>query len=1199
MKKNNNYYGCSKPESNFSKLLLKMKITTLLLFCGVLNVMAVTSYSQSTKISLNLKNTPIEQVLDKIEQESEFYFLYNQKLIDVSRKVDIIAENKSIRDILNDLFDGYDVKFAVCDRQIILINEQDSWLLDELQQFMVTGKVTDASTNQPVPGVNVIVKGTTIGTMTDASGNYSLNVPDRNGTLVFSFIGYTTQEIPLEGRSSLNVSLASEAISLEEVVVIGYGTIKKSDVTGALTSISEKTLSERPVQNVVQALQGKATGVDIITNIKPGELNPVTIRGNRSMQASNTPLYVVDGIPLAIGNLTDFNPNDISSVEILKDASATAIYGSRGANGVILITTKKGTVGKINVNYNVTLALDSYHSLTKWMNGGQYIDRARLALMNGRLYNTTTNTDLKVPATLWYPDPFLDNTKFSLASDPVAQASVWMGYEWVDGILGGTPVTRPTTADEKALGWPDQVPVYNSDNIRSYDWGGAALRQGITQNHQLSLSKGDDNSRIYLSFGYLNQIGVQKDQDYNRFNVIFNGDITPVKWLTIGTSINGSKSLQNFGIHAPNTSNTGSKDLYSRALDQYPYAQPKKDDGTWILNPGGNLSLFNPLIDIDQSINERSIYAVYPSLFGEVRFTPWLKYRINFGAQFRQYRNGSWTGPNATSHLTNKPNTAGYNTTQNFAWVAENLLYIDKTFADIHSVNITLLQSSQKSRQEGININATSMIYDICKWYDLASNLNGKPDGYGTSFTESALMSYMGRLNYSLLNRYILTASGRWDGSSVLAPGHKWKFFPSFALAWKMQEESFMKDLTWLNELKLRFGYGVTGNSSVDPYSTSGPLSKNPYVFGSTAAIGYLPQVVPNPLLTWEKTAQSNFGIDFAFLKSRISGTIELYQANTSDLILNKTLPAVSGFVSKVQNIGKTRNKGIEITLSTLNINKNRFRWVTDFSFSSNKEEIVELLSKDANGKPLDILANRWFIGYPTQVYYNYENDGIWQNTPEDLAEMALFNANGHKFYPGTIKVVDQPTVDTDNDGIKDSGDHKITGDDMVILGTNRPKWTGGFTSTLVYKDLELSFFIYARIGQMYFGGYPNNNRVENDVWSWDNPGGHWPMWNSGNVENIAAAMNYNDGSFVTVRNISLGYNLPGRWINKLSIKNLQLTFQVINPFIFGGDVVKMGINPEDNINWDIASTNTYPLGGMNNNTILVQSFVFGLKAGF
>ena len=1063
----------------------------------------------------------------------------------------------------------------------------------------ISGSVRTAA-NEPLPGVTVKVKESMTGTTTDQAGSYVVNVEPAGKTLVFSFIGMLSQEVIIGNQTKIDIVLEESSVGLDEVIVVGYGTTKKSDVTGSLTSVSEKTLSERPVQNVVQALQGKATGVDITSNIKPGELPPITIRGNRSMQASNAPLYVVDGIPLAIGNMTDFNPNDISSVEILKDASATAIYGSRGANGVILISTKKGAAGKISINYNTSVSLDSYHSLTDWMNTGQTIDKRRLSMMNGRLYNATTNTDLKVPAILWYPDPNLDITKFGLAVDPISQESVLMGYEWDGGVIGGTVSTRPSTAEELALGWPAQVPIYNSANMRSYDWTKDVLRQGVTQNHQLSLSRGDNFSHLYLSLAYLGQLGVQKDQDYKRYNIIMNGDITPVKWLTIGVSLNGSRSNQNFGIQGVNTSNTGSKDLYSRALDQYTYALPLLADGTYNYHPGGSLTLWNPLIDIDQSINQRLTYALYSNTFAEVKFAPWLRYRMNFGAQFRQYRSGNWTGPKATSHITNTPNTAGFNTTQNFALVAENLLYFDKTFAKIHTLGVTLLQSAQKSNQEGISLSGTSMIYDTSLWYDIASNLIGTPSAYGTSYTENSLMSYMARFNYTLMNKYLLTGSGRWDGASVLAPGHKWEFFPSFALAWKVQEESFLKDISWIDQVKLRFGFGITGNSSVSPYSTSGPLSKNPYVFGSVPAIGYLPQIVPNPMLTWEKTAQSNLGLDFGFLNNRVSGTIELYQSNTSDLLLNKTLPAVSGFISKVQNIGKTRNRGVEISLTTVNVRNNDFGWTTDFTYYANKEEIVELLSKDANGKPMDILANRWFIGQPTQVYYNYKNGGIWQNTPEDLAEMALFNANGHKFFPGTVKVVDQLTVDSDGDGVKDAADHKINAEDMVIVGTNRPKWTGGITNTVRYKDLELSFFVYARIGQTYFGGY-QGNRVETDNWSWDNPNGRWPMPNSGNVENISAALNYNDGSYISVRNISLSYTLPSKWLKITSLSNLQLSCQVVNPFMFGGDAVKHGINPEDSTNWDVVSGSAgdSPIGGMNNNTVLVQSFVFGIKAGF
>ncbi len=577
------------------------------------------------------------------------------------------------------------------------------------------------------------------------------------------------------------------------------------------------------------------------------------------------------------------------------------------------------------------------------------------------------------------------------------------------------------------------------------------------------------------------------------------------------------------------------------------------------------------------------------STFAEVKFTPWLKYRANLGAQYRHFRTGTWTGPEATSHLTNRPNTAGYNASESFSWVLENLLFFDKTFSDVHTIGVTLLQSAQKFRTENINTNVSSTIYDISYWYDLASNTNGRPDGYGTGFSENTLMSWMGRVNYTLMNKYLLTATGRYDGASVLAPGYKWDFFPSFALAWKMHEEGFLSSVSWINELKPRIGYGVTGQSSVNPYTTSGPLSRNPYVFGSVPAIGFLPQLVKNPLLAWEATAQLNFGLDFSLIRGRISGALEYYEANTDNLIMLKDLPAVSGYVSKYENIGATRNRGFEVTLSTVNIEKGDFSWSTDINWATNKEEFVELL----NGKE-DMLAQRFFIGEPTQVYYQYDNDGIWQNTASDLEEMAKFNANGHRFHPGTIKVVDQ------------NGDYRISADDQVIRGTNRPKWTGGITNTFRYKNWTLSSFIYARVGQTYFGGYPNsyggvwpNGRVENDVWSWDNPNGKWPMPNFGNVENITAALQYHSGSFAAVRNISLSYTFPKEWLSRIAVKDLNLNFQVLNPFIFGSDIVQFGLNPDDETNWERASSNTNPLGGMNNNTILPQSIVFGLRAGF
>lgn len=1064
------------------------------------------------------------------------------------------------------------------------------------QSFRVNGKVADPQ-GKPLVGVSIQVKGAAVVTTSKPDGTFTIEAPSATATLIFSYVGMTTKEVPVNRLNHIEVSLVPDERSLQGIVVVGYGTQRRSDVTGALTSISARTLEERPVTNAMQAVQGKAAGVNVSSNIKPGESPAVRIRGNRSITASNDPLYVVDGIPIvsALGvtsfSINDINPNDIASMEILKDASATAIYGSRGANGVILITTKKGTRGKVSVSYNATLSLDRYKSLTDWMDGGQWIDRWREALINGRSYQATSNTNLNVAATSWYPDPFLDRTKMALASDPNTLQSVWAGYEWQE--YGVTPKMRPTTAAEQALGWPTEVPVYNSKKVRSFNWLDAVTRQGVTQNHQVALSTGGEASRLYISLGYNNQTGVQRDQDFKRFNVNVNGEITATKWLTLGVSMMGSLAQQNYGV-TTNSGNTGSKDLYSRATDQFPYALPRDSNGLFIRNPGGNLNIWNPLIDIDQTLNQRRTASVLSNIFTEVKLAKGLRYRLNFGAQMRNFRNGAWTGPQATSHLNAVPNTAGYSREENFSWVAENLLYYDKTFSKHHILGITLLQSAQKSRRENTAINVAGTISPSSLWYDLGSNAQGRPQGYSTGFTENTLASFMGRVNCTLMNKYLLTASGRYDGASVLANGNKWEFFPSFALAWKMQEEGFLKNIAWINELKPRIGYGVTGNSSVPPYNTSGPLSRNPYVFGNTPAIGYLPQLARNPRLGWEKTAQWNAGADFSLLNSRVSGAIEFYEARTSNLLLIRSLNTISGYAEKYENVGKTKNRGIEITLSTVNIDKKNFSWSTDINFASNKEEIVELL----NGKE-DILASRLFIGQPVNVFYHYDNAGIWQHTKEDLDEMAKFNANGHKFYPGTIKVRDQ------------NNDYRINADDYVIRGSNRPKWSGGITNTFRYKNWLLSCFAYARIGQTYFGGYPNsyggntpNGRVEKDVWSFSNPGGKWPIAiNGAQVDNFTPAMQFNDGSFVTIRNISLTYDMPASWLKRIAMKSLQLNAQVLNPFIFGGEVVKWGINPDDDTNWDSASqansNSTSPLGGTNNNTILPQSIVFGIRASF
>jgi TonB-dependent starch-binding outer membrane protein SusC len=1204
MKKNHDYYGSFRPYSNFSKFLLKMKITTLLLFCGTLSLLANKTYSQSTKISLDIKGASVEMVLDKIEQESEFYFLYNQKLIDVDRKVDIVADNKPISDILKNLFGGYDVKYAVYDRQIILTNTRESGFMDELQQFKVTGKVTDASTGLPLPGVNVVVSGTTIGAITDINGNYSIDLANPKGSLEFTFIGYARAIVPVQEREVINVQMNEEATALDEIVVVGYGTVKKSDVTGALTSIPEGTLKARPVQNTVDALQGKVAGVDITSNIRPGEISSISIRGTRSISGSNAPLYVIDGIVL-MGNINDINPSDIAHIEILKDASATAIYGSRGANGVVLITTKTGKKGRLSINYDASLSFDNINSVTDWALAGEALDRYRLASINAGQYLSGSTARI-------YPDPAADIQIFG-NSDAATISAIRQGYEWRDPGVFTSVKNRVTTADERTGGLPDSIPVYNPGNIPTTDWVDYLTRTAVTQNHLFSLSAGNDNSNLYISFGYLNNKGTQTNQGYNRYTLKLNGDITPQKWITVGSSLSASKTDQLYGTVNRAGSATGVNDAYGTALNQYVMAQPYDAAGNLIINPGGNTTtpVWNPLIDanLDNTRDERQATNLNVNLFTELRFTPWLSYRMNFGSGARYYGNGTFQSSQSTLLRTptatyTPMSSASYSTGQSFQYMVENLLYFNKKFG-AHTIGATLMQSAQYSRNESAAISASKILYNSSLWYNLGANLNGKPDSYSTSFGESSLESYMGRINYSFMDRYLITATGRWDGSSVLATGHKWDFFPSFAAAWKMQEEDFIKRFNWINELKLRVGYGVAGNSAVGSYTTMGPLTQYNYVFNTSPAIGMIPFSMANPNLKWEKTAQLNIGLDFSLIKERISGTIEYYISNTHDILMSRTIPVVTGYPSILFNIGKMKNSGVEITLSTVNLQISDFRWKTDLSFTSNKEEIVSLVNgkEDMPTASSGTASGGWFIGYPLQVFRGYKVDGLWQNTPEDLAEIALWKANGITYAPGQYKPVEQGTPD-----------HLLNDADKVILGTPRPKWIGGITNTFTYKNFELSSFIYARIGQSYFsslqpGGSGGGKYVgyvrsvdQSEFWSPANTGARWPQVNALVISGetvLNQAMYVNNGSFVTVRNISLAYTVPQSLLGRFSAKSFQVYGQVLNPFIFGSDVVKAGINPDDTNGWISSNSAGDPVGGSNNNTMMITSWVFGIRIGF
>ncbi|MBC8083080.1 MAG: TonB-dependent receptor, partial [Hymenobacter sp.] len=929
---------------------------------------------------------------------------------------------------------------------------------------VITGKVTGNDSKAPLPGVTVVLKGTTVGTASGADGTYSLSVPNSQGTLVFSFIGYATQEVSIDGRSEVSIVLGTDTKALDEVVVVGYGTQKKSDVTGALSSVSEEQIKQVPTQNITQALPGRVAGVDVAGgNFRPGEVPSIRIRGNRSVRASNEPLYVVDGIPLAQGTgLNDFNPQDIESIEILKDASATAIYGSRGANGVVLVSTKRGKEGKFSINYDTYFSTDQASRTLDLFNGAEFLEVRREANRTSGNY------------AFLYPNPARDFTLFG-AADPNAWEGIADGYEWIDR-ANRVVATRPTTDAERLLYGPSvtEIPIYDASKVRTTDWQDLALRTALTQSHQLSATGGSDKLRASVSVGYLKQNGIQEGQDFARYNARTTLDFKVNDRVTLGSSVNASLGIQNYGA-----------DIYGRAAGQLPYAVPYAPDGLFIPNPGGDTNIFNPLIEADNAFNERRSTRFFGSFYGEAKLLEGLRFRINVGPDFRNGRTGIFLskraiarggGPNAVS-------SAQYDQSQNFTYVVENLLFYDKKFGADHSLGITALQSVQQDRGESSSVGATNLPYDSQKWYNIGSTYTATAVPFGSGFSKRRLMSWMGRVNYSFRDRYVLTVTGRADGASVLSEENKWAFFPSAAVAWKLQEEGFLKDVSALTELKLRGGYGSVGQSSVDPYTSLGTLQQSIYAWNETPAYGYSPTPgtlpgtlggLENPNLKWERTATINLGLDFGLFQNRISGSVEVYRATTTDLLLPRALPAASGVYNILQNIGTTRNTGIEVSLSTTNIETGGFRWGTDFIYTRNKEEFVKL----ASGAQDDI-GNLWFIGQPLGVYYSYRNQGIWQLGEEDAARV-------YGAIPGDTKIADT------------NGDNLINANDYVVLGSNRPKWTGSINNTFSYKGFDLTFLVYARVGQLLATGYrPGlNGRFPGrkvDYWTPTNPTNDYP----------------------------------------------------------------------------------------------------------
>jgi TonB-linked SusC/RagA family outer membrane protein len=1073
------------------------KLKSCFLFLLLLLSVSVSAMSQTmneVRISLKAAQIPLKQIFAQIESRSGFIIGYDNDL-DVNERFTIEVTNRPVSEVLHRLLKNYDEKLSQIDEKRILIKVTKKTAAVEpvAKAPMVTaatirGNVTDDMGN-PLFGVSVGLKGTSIGTQTDVQGNYAINAPDDIVTVVFSYIGFESQEVRPHGNTTLNIQLKANHNSLNEIVVVGYGVMKKSSLTGAVSKIDSKTLNTLPTSNVIDALQGKITGVQVGAETTPGSTPSILVRGTRSLKASNSPLYVVDGIPLSPGNTpSDIATSDVESVEVLKDAASTAIYGSRGANGVIIITTKRG-----RPNQPTEISFNTYYG----------------------------ENQAQIP-------PLMDGPQYvQLRRDVSRMQNGWdKGYP-----------------DDKIIFYPNELKTIASGDY--VNWQDRLFRNGRNQSYNVNLAHGSDKAQVYLSLGYLDQQGYYKTGDNQRINMTLNVDFMLAKFLKVGVSSKLSDSKTQ-GYNA-----VGSLPL----AYMNPLSQPFDAAGNLVNFPSEvNSTIFNPLANYynpyqNTTDNLRANNIIYTNFTLAKGLNLRTNFSLNIGRTTTDVFKGQYSYDQAgrTNYASQGQNNAK-------DMVLDNILsYVWESGP--HSINLTAVSSIQSSTNTSSSASGEGFpIEDIGSY-----NLNTATANIvvNSAYTKTTIESYLGRAQYAYKDKYILNGTFRADGSSVLAPGHKWGYFPSVSGAWVISKEDFFKS-GLISNLKLRASYGTVGNSAIDPYSTIAQASQRPYNFGDNTYFGYKLGGIPNPDLKWEYSTTANLGVEISLFKDRLSGTLELYKTNTRDLLLSRALPNFTGFSTVIQNIGATSNRGVELNLTSLNINNTKFKWNTNLNISVNRSKIERLIT-DA-----DQPGDKWFIGQPVNIYYDYQKIGIWQTTEQAAAAK-------YQRTPGDVKI-----RDVNNDGVVDAVN------DRVILGQTDPRMMWFMRNSFDYGDLNLSFALESKLGQMvatstlgndiFFDGQRTMPAVvAGNYWTPDNPTNDFPKVGASRPLNSDLTQ-YRRGGYINMQEITVGYSFKQLKL----FKNLQLYARAKNPFyVYRAD---KNIDPQSP-GFDISAFKTYVLG--------------------
>lgn len=977
-----------------------------------------------------------------------------------------------------------------------------------LQQVKkITGVIKDA-TGEPIIGANVVVKGTTTGTMSDIDGQFSLDVPD-GGILSISYIGYVAQEIPIKNQTSLNILLKEDSEMLDEVVVVGYGVQKKSDVTGSVTSVSKDRLEKLPVTNVLQAVQGAAAGVTITqASSIPGDAPSALVRGQNSINANSGPYIVVDGVPInkTGGSLNDIAPSDIESMEILKDASATAIYGTNGANGVILITTKRGKTGKPSIKYSGYVGFEDFSNKLKFCDGFEMSQRYKdyVAINPGEtMYNENVRYQAEV-----------DNYNAGIQTD------------WVYG---------------------------------------EASRTGIITDHNVSVSGGAEKVQYYVSADYLNQKGILQGYDYRRYSLRTNLDVDVTDYLKVGTN-----------TYIASHNRDGGRVNFLMAEASSPWAKEYDENGNYEIYHMYSEALFvNPMIYTTRDAERRQWNASingYAELdFGNI-YKPLagLRYKFNGGFSYAPKRESTYSG--ATANDLNGTGKIFNAETQTYT--IENILSYARDF-EKHHIDLTGLYAASRKKYSESSAQGQKFINDDLSFGNIGSGETATVASYADLYTT---VSQMGRVNYSYDSRYLFTFTVRRDGSSVFGQNNKYGVFPSVALGWNISREAFMqKTNDWLSNLKLRLSYGKAGNEAIGVYQTLVKLDNKKFAMGGNSVVGLYPNSrMGNDDLSWETTKTFNTGLDFGFWNNRLSGNLDVYVSRTSDLLLQRNLPRISGYSNVYSNMGETQNKGVELTLNSRNIVTRDFTWGTSLVFSWNKNEI-----KDLYGDGKDDLGNRWFIGHPVGVIYDYTQVGIWQE--DEIAR------GDHLKWDKVAEAGDVKLADLNDDG-------KIDDDDRRVLGQTTPKWIGGLTNTFTYKGISLSVFIQTVQGLMKNNSLigiagdemgRRNSTTEIGYWTPENKSNQWrSLRKQSNKHGYGFAQ---DASFTRIKDITLSYTFPESLMQKAHLGALTVYASGRNLFTF-----------TDWIGWDPESRqDSRGSGDWEDNYPMTKSYVFGINLTF